>query len=373
MNPVARRELQERFRTLRSPLLLGVWVMAASVLTFLAYIYARSAAESSLSSLGDFSLGSLFASTSMGRFILHSVLLGLLTAMLFVVPGQAAVAIVGERERQTLPLLQVSQLSAWRIVVGKLMSALAFILLLLVATVPLLVIPVLLGGVSIGNALAGIGMVAATAVMVGAVSMWISAGAKSVQGAVLGSYVVAVGLVVGSLALVIAEVYLVGPDADDLGPVRIVAGVPRDRGRELYSAWLNPYIGMVDASSNALAFRPEVVDSPYTPFWQVLLKRQGYAAQSVDFLNGDWGGSGGFNTGNGIFVDDFGNLTGTVTGTVGSSASGSVRSIRGRLWVRTLVFEAIVTLLALYAAGRRIKVPRRRLRRLRRKELAGAS
>jgi len=371
VNPVARRELQERFRTLRSPLLLGAWVMAAGVLTFLAYVYARSTAESSLSSLGYSSLGSLFASASMGRFILHSVLLGLLTAVVFVVPGQAAVTIVGERERQTLPLLQVSQLSAWGIVAGKLMSSLAFILLLLIATVPLLVIPVLLGGVTVANALSGMGMVIGTAVTVGALSMWISARAKSVQGAVLGSYLVAVALVIGTLALVLAEVLLVGPDPEDLGPTRIVAGAPRDAGRELYSAWLNPYLGLVDASSNVLDFRPDVVDSPYTPFWQVLVKRQGYAAQSINDLYSEWGAVDVV-PGRSVMIEgEFGMRS---TGLTSSTAtSRSVAPIRGALWVRTLVFEAVLTLLALFAARRHIKVPRRRMRILRRKDVSLAS
>jgi ABC-type transport system involved in multi-copper enzyme maturation permease subunit len=365
MNPVARRELQERFRTVRSPLLLGAWVVAVGALTFLAYVYAHSAAESRLSSLGYLNLGSLFASASMGRFILHAILLGLLTAVVFVVPGQAAVAIVGERERQTMQLLQVSQLTAWQIVVGKLMSALAFILLLLVAAVPLLAIPVLLGGVTIWNAMAGVGMVAATAVTVGAISMWVSSRAKSVQGAVLGSYVVAVGLVVGSLALVLAEVYLVGPEPNELGPVRIVAGVPRDAGRELYSSWLSPYIGMVDASSNVLDLQPDIVDSLYTPFWQVLAKRQGFAASSVGNLSGIYGGFGGVDVG---FVDDTG-----LGSALGQSSRVAVASIRGPVWMRTLLFEVLLTLLALVAAARAVKVPRRRMHLLRRKEPSGAS
>ena len=118
---------------------------------------------------------------------------------------QAAVTIVGERERQTLELLQVSQMSAWGIVVGKLLSSIAFVLLLLVASTPLLVIPVLLGGVTIADVIGGVGMVMAAAVMIGAVSMWTSARAKSTQGAVLGSYVWTVALVIGTLALVVAE------------------------------------------------------------------------------------------------------------------------------------------------------------------------
>lgn len=358
MNPVARRELQERFRTLRSPVLLSLWVMAAGILTFLAYITARSAAESRLSGSG-LALGSVFASSSMGRFIFQLVLIGLMVAIVFVVPGQAAVSIVGERERQTLPLLQASQLSAWKIVVGKLLSSLAFVLLLLIATMPLLVIPVLLGGVSIGDVLAGIGMVMAAAVMLGAVSIWVSARAKSVQGAVLGSYVWTVGLVLGTLALVVAEMLLVGPT--ELGRTRIENGIPRDDGRELYSSWVNPFVGMVDASSNVLEFKNEIVASPYMPFRAILLKRQGYAAADAadlyepSFLNstGEIFFDGPFPGGGFGGIQD---VSGPVTATPKRSA----------VWWRTLSFEAVVTALAIFFAARQVKVPRRRIRVVRR-------
>ena len=132
MNPVARRELQERFRTLRSPMVLSIWVFAIGAITFLAYLFASARADERLQSFGSAGIagfGSVVASSSMGQFILHALLIGLLTAVVFVVPGQAAVTIVGERERQTLELLQVSQMSAWGIVVGKLLSSIAFILL----------------------------------------------------------------------------------------------------------------------------------------------------------------------------------------------------------------------------------------------------
>lgn len=228
MNPVLRRELQERFRTLRSPILLSIWVLAAGVLTFLAYVVAQNAAEDRFTSFGFGGLGTLFASASMGRFILHVLLIGLLTAVVFVVPGQAAVAIVGEKERQTLQLLQVSQLSAWRIVWGKLMAALAYVLLLLVATTPLMVIPVLLGGVGLLDLLGGVLLVVTASIMIGSVSIWVSARARSVQGAVLGSYMWTVALVFGTLALLIAEFFLVDVDS---GLTRFQGGVARDNGR----------------------------------------------------------------------------------------------------------------------------------------------
>ncbi len=358
MNPVARRELQERFRTIRSPLILSVWVLAAGVVTFLAFVVASNAANDQLNSLGGGGLGSVAAASSIGRFVLHSLLLGMIVAILFVVPGQAAVAVVGERERQTLQLLQVSQLSSWRIIFGKLWSALAYISLLLIATTPLMVIPVLLGGVSIGNVLAGLGMVAATAIMVGAVSLWVSARSRSMQGAVLGAYVWTVVLVIGAMGLLVAEFFLLEPE--DMGSERIVSGMRRDDGRELYSSWINPVLGMVDASANAVDFRTQIVASPYEPLQAALVVRQGFDAGDL-----------GRNSGGSIVFSEFEGFEGPGRfpgGGFNPGVSGSVAEpIRGPVWPRTLLFQALVTMAALWAAQQIIRVPRPTRRRLRRR------
>lgn len=348
MNPVARRELQERFRTIRSPLILSVWVLAAGVVTFLAFVVASNSASSRIDSISAAGLGSVAAASSIGRFVLHSLLLGMIVAILFVVPGQAAVAVAGERERQTLQLLQVSQLSSWRIIFGKLWSALAYISLLLIATTPLMVIPVLLGGVTIGNVLAGLGMVAVTAVMVGAVSIWISARARSMQGAVLGAYVWTVAIVVGAMGLLVAEFFLLEPE--DMGSERIVSGLERNEGRELYSTWVNPIVGMVDASADALDLRTQIVTSPYIVFQSPLVARQGFDPRDLDRLSIQPQGD--------IFFDrGFGQPTFT------SINRTRAAPIRGAVWPRTLVFQALVTIAALWAAQRIIHVPRTSMRR----------
>jgi ABC-type transport system involved in multi-copper enzyme maturation permease subunit len=361
MNPVARRELQERFRTLRSPLLLSAWVLATGAITFLAYLFAKTRADErieSFASAGVAGFGSVVASSSMGRFILHALLLGLLTAVVFVVPGQAAVTIVGERERQTLPLLQASQLSAFSIVIGKLMSAIAYILLLLVASTPLLVIPVLLGGVSIWEVLAGVGMVMAAALMIGAISMWISARAKSVQGAVLGSYVWTVALVLGTLALVLAELLLLAPS--QLDGRRIESGISRTDGHEVYAAWLNPYLGLVDASTDVLEFRPEIVQSPYGPLRDVLVERQGVdpsmAADQYDPFAAGLAVRSDTAVAERVFVGQQGIVT------TPPRPTRILEPARGRLWWKTLIFEMGLTVVALGAAARLVKVPRQRIR-----------
>lgn len=362
MNPVARRELQERFRTLRSPLVLSGWVFSIGALTFLAYLFASARADDRLATFGSSGIagfGSVVASSSMGQFILHALLLGLLTAVVFVVPGQAAVTIVGERERQTLELLQVSQMSAWGIIIGKLMSSLAFVLLLLVASTPLLVIPVLLGGVTLLDVAGGVGMVVAAAVLIGALSMWASARARSAQGAVLGSYVLTVAIAFGTLALVVAETLLIVPDEPSGRTIQ--SGVVRTDGYEVYSSWLNPYLGMIDASTNVLEFGPEIVTSPYGPLRSVLTARQGIDAAVAEAQYNPFPGlsisSGGRD------FDQFGQVSGAST----IRATRTLEPIRGAMWWRTLVFEALVTALALFAAARLVRVPRRRSRRAQRR------
>ena len=64
MNPVARRELQERFRTIRSPLILSVWVLASGVVTFLAFVVASNSASNELSGVSGVGLGSVAAAST---------------------------------------------------------------------------------------------------------------------------------------------------------------------------------------------------------------------------------------------------------------------------------------------------------------------
>ena len=67
--------------------------------------------------------------------VLAAVQMALIT---LTVPALTAGSISGERERQTLDLLLVTKMSSFSIVMGKLLASLAFILLLIVGTLPVL-------------------------------------------------------------------------------------------------------------------------------------------------------------------------------------------------------------------------------------------
>ena len=84
----------------------------------------------------------------------------------FIAPAFTAGAISGERERQTYDLLRTTLLSASSLVLGKLASALSYILLLLVAAFPLQSLAFLLGGVAPEEVLIASGLLVATALLV---------------------------------------------------------------------------------------------------------------------------------------------------------------------------------------------------------------
>jgi hypothetical protein len=83
-----------------------------------------------------------------GRIIFGAVLGIQALLVVFIGPSFTAGAITGEKERQTYGLLRTTLLSASAFVTGKLVSALSYVLLLILAAVPLQSIAFLLGGVS---------------------------------------------------------------------------------------------------------------------------------------------------------------------------------------------------------------------------------
>ena len=68
--------------------------------------------------------------------------------MLFITPGLTAGAISTEREKQTLSILLTTSQSSFQIISGKLLSSIAFLLLLIVAGLPIYSLVFLFGGIS---------------------------------------------------------------------------------------------------------------------------------------------------------------------------------------------------------------------------------
>lgn len=330
MNPVLRREVLERFRTRRAPWFLFFWTVGIGLLGYVSYLVSQQVSTSIL--------GRLLATEYMGRFLFQAMALLMMTTVILIVPGVTALSIVSERERQTLPLLQVTQLSPLQLILGKLSSSMSYFLLLLVAVAPVVAIPLLFGGMSFGDVFAALAMMLATAVMLGSASIAISSRARSSRGAVAGSYAFAFVIAFITFALVLAELLLLRPSNQALIP---------PRGREFYSSWLNPYVGMVDAIRVPLRAQTNFTFTPFVPIDALIYARQG-------------SGGGLFFGGMPLLREEVMAMD-MIAPPVNGEGGALIRLRRGPIWVRTLVLYAAITGLALLRAAQVVRTPARRI------------
>lgn len=156
--------------------------------------------------------------TGLGRPMFEWVLGAQFLAMLLIVPATLAGAISGERERDTLVPLQVTLLRPWRIVTGKLVAGLAYMLLLMVASLPIVSLSFLLGGVSVTQVAMGTAAVAFVGVVLASLSIACSARARRTQTATVQVVLLVLVLMVGPhLAGVVWSVAT--DDTDDEPPL----------------------------------------------------------------------------------------------------------------------------------------------------------
>ncbi|MHB8488637.1 MAG: ABC transporter permease [Candidatus Dormibacteria bacterium] len=188
-NPIIAREARTRMRSKRTAFILFCWLAALGVVTILAY---ASAANQS---------ASVAVLAHSGVTVFDALVAVIVALVLLLVPGLVAGSIAGERERQTLDLLLCTRVRPWRVVIGKLAASLAFIGFLLIASLPILSVVALLGGIAWGDILIVVGLGALTAVTIGSMSILFSAISKGPTGAIVCSYVAMFILLVGPLVL----------------------------------------------------------------------------------------------------------------------------------------------------------------------------
>lgn len=138
-NPVMIKELRSRMRGRRAFVVLTIYLGVMSLLLTLIYLAYASAASQPFGP----------DPRQAGKVVLASVVGVEVLLAVFIAPAFTAGAITGEKERQTYDLLRTTLLPANWFVMGKLQSALAYVLLLIVASIPLQSIAFLLGGVAL--------------------------------------------------------------------------------------------------------------------------------------------------------------------------------------------------------------------------------
>lgn len=132
-NPVLSRELLVTLRDPRSFYLQFLYVLLLGVLVYLAWPVERAG----LTQVSSGAAQSLFDLFFFGQFFLVAL----------VTPTFAAGSISGEKERKTYEMLLASPLEPATILLGKLLSSLTYLVLLIVSSLPLMILCFLLGGI----------------------------------------------------------------------------------------------------------------------------------------------------------------------------------------------------------------------------------
>ncbi|MDK2817412.1 MAG: type transport system permease protein [Moorella sp. (in: firmicutes)] len=185
INPVLLKELRQRFRTGKTAWLLALYllVIGAFVLGFM-YLSWRG------------SPGIFQPDRSRSLFIMLSVTQ--LVLLGFVVPGLTAGVISGERERQTLNVLLTTRLTPRQIIWSKLVSSCAFVVLLVVATLPLYSIVFMYGGIAPGQVLGVFGFYLVTIFLFGCIGVACSSFFKRTGVSTVTTYGLAFALAAGT-------------------------------------------------------------------------------------------------------------------------------------------------------------------------------
>jgi hypothetical protein len=163
--------------------------------------------------------------------------------ILLLAPALASGAISMEREKQTLELLITTPVSTLGMVVGKLLSSLAFVFLLVLASLPLMSLVFILGGVAPEDVLRAYLLLLVIGISAGSVGLFMSALVKRTQIATALAYLVGFVLTLGTLFV---HSWMYSTSADPFGD----AGQRRHAPELL--VLLNPLVAQVDLICTAV-------------------------------------------------------------------------------------------------------------------------
>ncbi len=320
MSAIGAKELRGRMRGRRAFVILTIYLVLLGGFAWMIELLM----ERSYSA--GFGSSAAYASASIGQGIFAALMFLETLQVVFLAPAATAGAISLEREKQTLEMLITTPISSVAIVVGKLLSALTYVFLLILASVPLTAVVFVYGGVAPDDVLRGYAVLVVTAIGLGSFGLFCSSLVRRTQAATAISIFGVLAISVGTAFLLIFWTGIANTgDGQGMGPIR-------GRSPEVI-AYLNPFIAQADVMCGT---------ETSTGGWCSLVNALVPSQNGVIFTNdptvqpavpvpagpgvGVGGGSGGVLTVGGALVPVAGPIT--VTGTISSDVN-VVDSVRG--------------------------------------------
>jgi len=236
------KELRSRFRGRRAFLVLTLYVAVLALIAYGAYSVTAPDARAQALVPEGFAAGSPNASAQVGQAIFAMLSVIQLLLVGFIAPALTAGAISLEREKQTFDLLIATPLRPGAIVIGKLLSALAFVVLMILAGIPVSALVLMYGGVSVDDILRQQVVLFASAIGLGVIGLFASALIKRTQAAIVLTYCTILVLTIGTLLVWRFWTGVLTNSADNL------TGAVRTAPDELL--YVNPAVAMVEIVAN---------------------------------------------------------------------------------------------------------------------------
>lgn len=189
LTPVLLKELRGALRGSRAALLITVYVGLGLIAMRLVYNTVTDQTGS----------GAPIFNAQVGQAIFIGLALTVQGLTMFLAPATTVNSVSAEYERRTFDLLAATPLKPAQLLLGKLLPGLAFMLLLLVAALPLFSIVLLFGGVGVADIVRVLAVLFGTAVAGTVLGLFCSALTRQTYMATLLCYALLVGLVGGTL------------------------------------------------------------------------------------------------------------------------------------------------------------------------------
>jgi ABC-type transport system involved in multi-copper enzyme maturation permease subunit len=172
------REIRGRMRGRRAFVFLTIYLSVLGAFVWLG-----------LRAVSNFPLGAL-ESVTVGRGIFAAIVLIETLAVLILAPAYTAPSISQEREKQTYDLLAVTPVSSLAIVVGKLLSSMSFLAIIVGASIPLASLAFLFGGIDVIDLVVAYVVIFTVAIGGSAIGVACSAMFRRTQAATVASFIV---------------------------------------------------------------------------------------------------------------------------------------------------------------------------------------
>jgi ABC-type transport system involved in multi-copper enzyme maturation permease subunit len=177
-------------RNPRAYAILTIYMSVVSGITLLVYLAASANGNNGVND-----------SSRVGTALFY-IVVGMQTLLVsFVTPSFAAGAISGERENETYDLVRLTMLTPRQVVIGKLVPAFGYTTLLVFATLPLLSLALLLGGVELVQLVGALSVILASALLFSTLGLYVSSRMRTTLGSTIITYAITLGIVLGMAVL----------------------------------------------------------------------------------------------------------------------------------------------------------------------------